>query len=79
MRNAIIAEVVKKKLTHLPEDLQRKVLHYVDSLAAARPRGVPGKDLLRFAGVISKEDAEEMRSAIEAGCEQVDGLKTEAW
>jgi hypothetical protein len=71
MRNAIVAEVVEK-LTRLPENLQRKVLHYVDTLAAARPRGVPGKDLLRFAGVISKEDAEEMRSAIEAGCEQVD-------
>jgi len=78
MRNAIVAEVVEK-LTRLPEDLQRRVLHYVDTLAAARPPGVPGKDLLRFAGVISKEDAEEMRSAIEAGCEQVDGLKTEAW
>jgi len=71
MSNAIVAEVVEK-LTHLPEDVQRKVLHYVDALAAARARGVPGKDLLKFAGIISKEDAEEMRAAIEAGCEQVD-------
>jgi hypothetical protein len=71
MSSEIVAEVAEK-LTHLPEDLQRKVLHYVDTLAAARPRGVPGKDLLRFAGVISKQDADEMRSAIESGCEQVD-------
>jgi hypothetical protein len=33
-------------------------------------RGVPGSDLLRFAGVIAPEDAAELRQAIAGECEQ---------
>jgi hypothetical protein len=40
--------------------------------AASVPKGIPGRDLLRFAGTLSPEDAEEMRQAIEEGCEQID-------
>lgn len=34
------------------------------------PYSASGKDLMRFAGVISPEDAEQMRQVIELGCEQ---------
>ena len=35
------------------------------------PRGTPGRDLLHLAGTLPPEDAEEMRQAIENGCEKV--------
>jgi hypothetical protein len=33
---------------------------------------VPGKELLRFAGILTPEEAELMERAIEEGCERVD-------
>jgi predicted nucleic acid-binding protein len=43
----------------------------VIALLRGRPsRSAP--DLLRFAGCISKKDAQEMRAAIEEGCERID-------
>jgi hypothetical protein len=50
---------------------QQLVLEFARALAVSRPRGVAGKDLLRFAGIIPKEDLKAMSAAIEEGCEQV--------
>jgi len=36
------------------------------------PKGVSGRDLLRFAGILDAESAREMEEAIEEGCERVD-------
>ena len=36
------------------------------------PAGTPMSELLKFRGMISNEDAEEMKRAIEEGCEQID-------
>lgn len=66
-----IREIVRE-LEELPNDLQQDVLDYVRQLSAARPRGIPARELLQFAGAITKGDSEAMREAIEAGCEQVD-------
>ncbi len=71
MDTSRIREIVQE-LENLPNDLQQDVLEYVRELRSARPRGVPGRELLQFAGTITKDDAEAMRKAIEAGCEQVD-------
>lgn len=38
------------------------------------PEGLPGRDLLEFAGMLSPEEAEKMRLDIEAACEQVPPL-----
>lgn len=35
-------------------------------------RGVPGRELLRFAGVLSSADAREIEQTVEEGCEGVD-------
>jgi len=67
-----ITEEVVKELEVLPDNLQRKVLEFVQTLKETRERGVPGTQLLRFAGVIPRQDLERMREAIEAGCERVD-------
>jgi hypothetical protein len=59
----------------LPPVDQARVIAFARTLAdnSERPiRGVPGKELLKFAGCISHEDAMEMMAAIEEGCEQID-------
>ncbi len=73
MSTSLIPEIVAE-LKNLPDDLQKQVLTYVQSLKPkpTRLRGTPGEDLLRFAGTISLEDLEIMEQAIEEGCEQVD-------
>jgi hypothetical protein len=45
---------------------------FAHSLAEGRPRGTPGRELLKFAGILSPEEAKEMTDAIEEGCERID-------
>jgi len=71
MNNTLLTQVVEK-LSHLPDDLQQRVLEFVQALSESVRRGVSGKQLLRFAGLIPLDDLHLMRLAIEAGCEQVD-------
>ena len=62
-------------LGQLAQSDQARVVDFARILTGApKPpiRGVPGKDLLKFAGTISHEDAQEMIKAIEEGCEQID-------
>ncbi|MBM4028866.1 MAG: hypothetical protein FJ280_26245 [Planctomycetes bacterium] len=67
-----IVDKVVEQLKDLPQELQWRVLEFARALAQSTPRGVPGRQLRRFAGTISAEDAELMHEAIERGCEQVD-------
>jgi len=71
MNNSIITQVIEQ-LTHLPGNLQRQVLEYAQSLKASLQRGVPGRQLLRFAGVIPLDDLQLMHAAIDAAFERVD-------
>ncbi len=71
MDSPIIDKVVEQ-LRDLPQDLQWRVLEFTRALAVSAPKGVPGEQLLSFAGVITPDDAQLMREAIEQGCEQVD-------
>ncbi len=62
-------------LGRLGADDQARVVDFARSLAdPSRPKkiGVPGKDLLKFAGTIPHEDLEEMKQIIEEGCERID-------
>ena len=67
-----IVEKVIEQLEALPQELQQRVLEFTRSLVASTPRGVPGQQLLRFAGSIPRDDITLMSEAIERGCEQVD-------
>lgn len=71
MSSAITTEVIEQ-LETLPENLQRQVLKFVQALQMFARRGIPGKQLLQFAGSIPLDDLELMRQAIEDECEQVD-------
>jgi putative addiction module component (TIGR02574 family) len=53
------------------EEVKRNVMNLRETPPAA-PRGVPGRDLLRFAGTIDAESARAMEQAIEEGCERID-------
>lgn len=70
--NTVVIEKVVEHLKSLPYELQWRVLEFARALALSAPRGVPGYQLLRFAGAISLGDVGQMRRAIGQGCEQVD-------
>ncbi|HLB70042.1 MAG: hypothetical protein OIN88_03165 [Candidatus Methanoperedens sp.] len=67
-----IKQDIARQLDHLPPEAQRQVLDFVQALAKSFPKGVPGKQLLRFSGILEAEDIKAMTQAIEEGCERVD-------
>jgi hypothetical protein len=71
METPIIEKVIEQ-LKALPQELQWRVLEFTRALALSTPHGVPGLQLLRFAGAIPLDDVTLIRDAIEQGCEQVD-------
>ena len=69
---ATIRDTVIAEIDALPPDAQERVLRYVRSLASPEVRGVPGRTLVRFAGVMTRSEAAEMDRAIARACEGVD-------
>jgi hypothetical protein len=69
--NIVIADKVLEQLKALPYELQWRVLEFTRALAMSIPRGVPGQQLVSFAGTIPLDDLQLMHQAIEEGCEQV--------
>jgi hypothetical protein len=59
-----------ERLEALPYEFQRRVLDFAQALALSVPKGVPGKQLLRFVGAIPADDLQMMVQAIEAGCDE---------
>jgi hypothetical protein len=70
--DASIETKLLEQLEALPYDFQRKVLDFAQALALSVPKGVPGEQLLCFAGTIPADDLQVMAQAIEAGCENID-------
>ncbi len=68
---ATIDQEIAKLLHRLPEAQQQRVLDFACELAGSKPQGIPGADLLPFAGRISPDDLQRMSDAIEEGCEAV--------
>jgi hypothetical protein len=71
MDTSIVDKVVEQ-LRGMPESLQQRVLEFALTVADSPVRGVPGSQLLRFAGTIQPGDIDLMREAIEQDCELVD-------
>jgi hypothetical protein len=72
MHDTALRDELLKHLEHLSPELQRQVLELSKAMARSASRGVPGKQLLRFSGIMSPEDARAIAELVEAGCEQVD-------
>jgi hypothetical protein len=68
---ATIDHEIAKLLHRLPEAQQQRVLDFARELAQVKPYGIPGADLLAFAGRIPPDDLQRMSDAIEEGCEAV--------
>ena len=62
---------IQEQLSQLPLEQQRQVLEFARALVISRVRGVPGQELLRFAGLVETDDLALMKRAIEEDCEQV--------
>ncbi len=74
MQQITVKQQIDRKLEVLPVDVQRKVLFYIDHLTESSiQRGISGKKLAHFAGILSEEDAKELSHIIEEGCEKIDG------
>lgn len=71
--SAQVVDKVMEQLKTLPSEMQWRVLEFTRALAASVPKGVPGRQLLQFAGTVPLEDSQLMQQAIEEGCEVVDG------
>jgi hypothetical protein len=67
-----IEQELRDSLSQLAPEQQNQVLAYARSLVAGSRQGAPGSALLRFAGVMSREDAAALARAIEQDCEGID-------
>lgn len=72
MAKATIRDTVIAEIEALPPAAQKRVLRYVRSLAPLGVRGVPGRSLVRFAGIMTRSETVEMDRAIARACEGVD-------
>ena len=71
MNLSVIDEVVEQLKT-MPKHLQYPVLEFAQKLLETEIRGIPGKQLLPFAGSISPEDLQIIGKTIKQDCEQID-------
>jgi hypothetical protein len=75
MNGSIVSKVIDQ-MQELPEKLQRQVLDYVQSLKTTNELDLHGKQILEFAGSISREDLDAMEQAVNAECESIDLMKS---
>jgi len=72
MLNTAVKKELISQIGQLDYEHQRRVLDFARALALTGAKGVPGKQLLSFAGAISVDDLEAMEQAIANGCEKID-------
>ncbi|MDP2268991.1 MAG: hypothetical protein Q8K46_07470 [Deltaproteobacteria bacterium] len=71
MLNATVKKEIVNQIDLLDYEHQRRVLEFARILAVTGPKGVPGKQLLSFAGAIHADDLNTIKQAIEENCEKV--------
>jgi hypothetical protein len=64
-----VKEDIIEQIEMMPYELQIKLLDYAKQLKSGNLKGVKGKDLLQFEGMIDQEDLKLMERAIEEGCD----------
>ena len=72
MLNTTVKKEIINEDGRLDYEQQRRVLDFARTLATTSPKGVPGRQLLSFAGTIPADDLKSMAQAIEDSCEKVD-------
>ncbi len=69
METTVTVEIIKA-LLNLSERKQNRVLAFINDLS--QEKSYSGKELKKYAGSFSKNDVQEMKKAIETGCENID-------
>ena len=69
-----VRDQILDDLDKLTPDQQLQAAELVHRLISDLPRGVPGRSLLRFSGVLDEQSAHEMTVAIEEGCRNAVGV-----
>ena len=64
-------EELLEQLGKLGPTEQKKLLQFACSLSKSSEAGIPGKNLLGFAGLIAMDDLHEISGIIEEDCEKV--------
>ena len=72
MAETSIEKDILEEVHKLATPQQERVLKFARSLVNDQPPGIPGKNLLRFAGIIDKDDLRTIARSIDEGCERVD-------
>ena len=72
MLNVTVKKQIINQMGLLDYEHQKRVLDFPRTLVVTCPKGVPGKQLLSFAGTIPVADLKTMEHAIEDTCEKVD-------
>jgi hypothetical protein len=65
-----VREQILNDLERLSPQRQARAAQLVHGLVSQLPKGTPGRDLLRFAGLLDSESVRQMEEAIEEGCER---------
>lgn len=71
MAGSSVEQEIRSHLHKLSPGQQMRVLAFVRTLTGEKLSGVPGSELLRFAGAIDLDDLHEMEKTIAEGCERV--------
>ena len=70
--NQVLIERVTHQLELLPDDVIQRVLTFINTLKHHRIKGIPGIQLMKFAGTLRAEDGEQMLHTIEHDCRRID-------
>jgi hypothetical protein len=72
----MIKTTLKKKLMHdldkLPVEMQVKVQDFILTMLVLKKKGVPGRSLLKYSGVLDADACRKITSAVREGCGIVD-------
>jgi len=72
MGRTTVEKTIHDQVAQLPVEKQQQVLEFVRALSRDGKMGVPGRNLLRFAGAIDPKDLIAIEKAVNEGCEQID-------
>ncbi|MFH1904320.1 MAG: hypothetical protein ABIK53_02195 [bacterium] len=71
MNSEIISEATAQ-MANLPYNLQERALNFIKGLTLPDKSGIPGRNLLKYAGFIPSDDLNIMSNVIEKDCRKID-------
>ena len=69
MEDSTTIQEIVKRLDRLTPVQQKQILNTVLSFLGEPVRGSSGKEMVKFVGMFPPEDLEQIKQAIEEGCE----------